>query len=1023
MYKLYDNNICQRLVIFSIKLQKSLVYSLIAILLMTSLSSMQASAHSGHPNLFVSAENTLFENHFAGSMVIEVVVRDSDITDTDEGKGEPDVTINGKDLRMVQGSDGNWYAYFANLPQAKQADQIASTGISGKSLDFGVFCDGSTDSSILGTSFSDTEGVAIPDDNGIIGATDGTLPFTACTGVLGVPSNQNNILRSARSLNLNSALPPGQIGINPNAWPLIQLFSFSNNVVIVYNRGGGSQQVELDYSDIPNISLKLDRNTYPNGAEVFATINDMQLNQDPTSVDSWTFRIDSDRATFYQAFTEGGSNSGNGGSGLVNLNPFLGSLGFEKNGNVGINLGPVVELRTNQHQPTTSVTTGPVTYTNIVTFVETEPNSGIFKSFDYSDRSTIGVSKNALRGQSGSIEYNSQSMSIVSGTSTASLSLDVKTGFNPGKKIPITLVDNDQNFNQGAREDLDIFRSSAIIPTLQIGNPVTLEKATSVTFYPQAASFVGGTLFSSTVPDKNSDRLLISATASPDMTFEKITLGLGVTADTLQQLFIDVPTQGGTNWINYDLRSFEQQLGVTSFSDTSMVLYFGTLGSGPIQIVGAGQISSAKGLVQISDAAIDTINAVSPSSPVFLEINFDASDNNVGVGTVSIEQDTQPLVFDLFSFGEKNSQRINNAIYRAELEETSSNSGTFTGTIEYAVASQVNQFDPSLIRNLRTSGNEIKFLVNDRLIDEKGINLAYSDRAKVGVIIEVSSKTDITTHSGTVTLEKQTYRFGQPVVIILTDPDLNTKHDVVDIYNVINSPGSPADDTVGDPSGNVLLEIMIKGFRYHRCTINGVEYGGLASTGFSLVETGPGTGVFTGSFKMPSQICSEDRTQLISPAGGSIEANYFDFRDSSGQQREIGITFTKPTSSPTQNIPKVEEAAINTKPTEIRDTFNRPISQKSAVGQKLNFITEISSQEQKPQSYSYIIQVKDETGKIVDLRWIDGKIYSATKKVAEISWKPSASGKYVIEIFLWDGINSAVPLTKKMEYSLNIGTR
>jgi hypothetical protein len=59
----------------------------------------------------------------------------------------------------------------------------------------------------------------------------------------------------------------------------------------------------------------------------------MQLNQDPTSVDSWTFNINSSRTTFYQAFTETGANSANGSPGLVDLNPHLGSLGFEKNGN------------------------------------------------------------------------------------------------------------------------------------------------------------------------------------------------------------------------------------------------------------------------------------------------------------------------------------------------------------------------------------------------------------------------------------------------------------------------------------------------------------------------------------------------------------------------------------------------------------------------------------------------------------------------------------------------------------------
>ena len=71
-------------------------------------------------------------------MVIEVVIRDNNIRDTDEGKGEPDITLNGKSLRMVQATDGNWYAYFANADAAKDADSVALTGEPGQSLDFGV---------------------------------------------------------------------------------------------------------------------------------------------------------------------------------------------------------------------------------------------------------------------------------------------------------------------------------------------------------------------------------------------------------------------------------------------------------------------------------------------------------------------------------------------------------------------------------------------------------------------------------------------------------------------------------------------------------------------------------------------------------------------------------------------------------------------------------------------------------------------------------------------------------------------
>ena len=91
---------------------------------------------------------------------------------------------------------------------------------------------------------------------------------------------------------------------------------------------------------------------------------------------------------------------------------------------------------------------------------------------------------------------------------------------------------------------------------------------------------------------------------------------------------------------------------------------------------------------------------------------------------------------------------------------------------------------------------------------------------------------------------------------------MNLKSDKFDVYQVINDPNSPHVDTVGK-NGIKLLEILIKDVRYQRCSINGVEHGGLGSTGFSLIETGPATGIFEGSFKMPTKICNKSGTQLI----------------------------------------------------------------------------------------------------------------------------------------------------------------
>ena len=874
-------------------------------------------ALASNTNLYVSAENTQFENHFAGSMVIEVVVSNPDINDIDDAVGEPDVTINGKDLRMVQATDGNWYAYFAHTDGAKTADQIvANAGISGESLDFGEFCSLTTPNSVLGVSFSDTEGVAIPRDGGV-GGTNGQLPFVDCIGSVGSTEIINNVVRNPKSININPNVPSGQIGLDANAWPIIQLFSF-DDVEIKYNKPGDIQQVNLEYDEIQNITMELDRSSYPAGAEVFVTISDMQLNQDPTDEDSWTFNVNSTSTVFYQAYTESGADSGNGNAGLINLNPHLSSLDFEDNGQVTLDLGTIIELKTNSDQPDVFVSDGTNSFSQIVTFVETQPNSSIFQSYDAGTSSTIGILSNAPRGLTASIQYNDETKSILSGTFTASVDLGAKNdNFVPGTRATISVTDTDQNINSGERDDLDVFRTSAIIPTLQIGNPLTLKSASDVKFYELSTTLLtGGTSITSSISEDSSDRLIIDTSTAANADFTKISMNTGYTANSLQSLLIDSSNSNtrGTNWINYDFRSIQNELDVTNFSDTNMTLLFGGLDdSSSIDIIDSGDISSAQGFVEIDDADVDSINL--KSGTAFLAINFDASNDSSPVGKIDNESNSQPIVIDLFSFGEIGTEEINNAIYRFELEETSNNSGVFSGTIEYAITNQVNVVDTNFISSIRTIDEEIKFLVSGDLLDEEGITISYSDLDQTGVTVSQATKSDIKTHSGTVTTGSPSYRFGQSVTIILNDPDLNQNHETIETYHVINDPNSPNVDTVGTAGGDILLEIKIKDIRYQRCTVGGVTHGGLGASGFVLVETGPNTGIFEGTFKMPSQICNKDGTKLISPAGGSIDARYFDFRDSFGNENIFSMSNSQKfsiASYPTLNseeflLPKYKE--------------------------------------------------------------------------------------------------------------------
>ena len=877
--------------------EKILCLSIFSFILLIPVASAEGSTN---PDLFVSAENPDFDNHFSGSMIVEVVVRDPDLKDTGEAKGEPDVTLNGNSLRMVQATDGNWYAYFAHIDKAKIAD--STVGLEGHGLDFGVFCSSKTETSVAGISLTETEGFAIPRYGGISGYSNGSMAFSECTGTVTESENVNNVIRQSKFINTNPNTPIGQIGLNSNAWPLVQLFSF-DTVKIQYNPGGKSPQiVQLDYDEIPNIWLNLDRDLYPKNSQVFVTVADIQLNQDPTDEDSWTFGVDTN-AVFYQAFDSSGNHSANEGFGLVNLYPHLSSLGFEKNGYLSANIDSVIHLDSNSEQPNTFVTDGIQNFSDIVTLVETRPNSGIFDNADNADKSNIIISNDAPRGHADSISYNTKSTSVLTGSSTAGISLktpslsvgDGNQILKPGTKYTISLVDPDQNSNSGSRDELFASKSSSILPVLQIGSPITLETASNVAFFESSTDSIDDGISVNSKTDNHSKRLLIDASNSPNIDFEKISINLGISTFDLGEILIDdsISNSSGSNWLNYDLRSIVTDFDVSSLDDASISLSFEPSNSS-ITIVDAGELTSEKGLIQID--TVDVQNILQQNGVVSLELNFDSSNNDGFVGKVSNEKSTQPIIFDFFSFGLINSDDVNNSLFRFELEETSDNSSIFEGTLEYAMANQLNILDPRSIQKLQTIDERIKFFVTDKMTDEEGISISYLDLAEVGVVVNTSIQSDILTSSGVVSSNSASYRFGQPVVITLNDPDLNLNNDIIDIYFVINDPSSENVDTVGK-NGNKLLEVLIKDIRYKRCVVDGIVHGGLGATGFTLKETASNSGIFEGIFKMPTKICNKTGTELISSAGGSLDVKYFDSRDSSGNSNIFSLLKNKSYSS------------------------------------------------------------------------------------------------------------------------------
>jgi hypothetical protein len=198
-----------------------------------------AQAQATNANLFVSAENSQWNNYFAGPQVVQVVVADPDINRLDQAYGEPVVTVNGKHLRLAQGTDGNWYAYFADRNQAIAASNT-QVGITGKGLNFGSFCSPTSTlgAALGGVSYTDTKGFTIA--RGAYGSTNHTAgtPITtgnlgACTDIQGTPLTSilmTHVIRENKTLNTNTlgfgAAPKNMVEYE-NIWPVIQLYDFS----------------------------------------------------------------------------------------------------------------------------------------------------------------------------------------------------------------------------------------------------------------------------------------------------------------------------------------------------------------------------------------------------------------------------------------------------------------------------------------------------------------------------------------------------------------------------------------------------------------------------------------------------------------------------------------------------------------------------------------------------------------------------------------------------------------------------
>lgn len=279
-------------------------------------------------SMSVSAAGT---GKFFGPQIIQIVIEGSGIAEPDTSPGA--LLVNGVNVPLVHLTNSVWYAFVAD--QDTFTTLADATNFPGGQI------------SALGANFW------------AIGPNGKSLLFPSIPNAFG-NDPANNLLNP--NLDLNGDCPAAVTDQNACVeWPYIRLFSFNENDRVSFQYSGKSVTLSYIEPSFDDVSISLDRQSYPIGAEIILTLADYMWNINPVEEDMVHFAFTgSGSEVFYQASMSLTPTS------ITNI---LNSLGFDRKQILdGEGLDGIKFVNAISGMPETIL-------------IETVPNSGIFENF------------------------------------------------------------------------------------------------------------------------------------------------------------------------------------------------------------------------------------------------------------------------------------------------------------------------------------------------------------------------------------------------------------------------------------------------------------------------------------------------------------------------------------------------------------------------------------------------------------------------------------------------------------------
>jgi len=128
------------------------------------------------------------------------------------------------------------------------------------------------------------------------------------------------------------------------------------------------------------------------------------------------------------------------------------------------------------------------------------------------------------------------------------------------------------------------------------------------------------------------------------------------------------------------------------------------------------------------------------------------------------------------------------------------------------------------------------------------------------------------------------------------------------------------------------------------------------------------------------------------------------------------VLFTVLIMPPIYAIEPLDRAPI-TSP-RLVDGQGNQVTEHLNVNKQVLITADITNNQEDPQDFIFIVQIKNDENVIISLGWITGSLDPKQSFSPARSWTPDHAGTYLAEIFVWESVDNPDALSESLSISI-----